>query len=514
MVFDEEGRRLPNQNISWNVDLGTIVSSDSVTNCVGEAYCVVRSTTNHETATVWAETGSIGAGCYVEYANEGDPYIIITSPTGGDVSGFVAVQVITFNSDGGTPDTQLFVDGTPKGSITTNEYRLSGLDTCQLTNGWHILKARATDDSHNTMWSQEVSIYVDNEVSSLDYSSEIFTDEPNQGPITLSAYMNSSGTWSTEIRNCKDDSVAYTTSGTGPGPISLSWDGKISGTYIPGIYKITVSAQPTGDSPPTTRDYNITISQANASTLICGKLRGDEDWSRETSVDEMIAVADACRARGVTYTLVADPLWVYDDDAHYPYGEDPNQGHRLRLGFKAWINKGFHNFFYSTHGKTQYKNGKWRSSILFDTTGDQAYVYGTDYDWPLSERFAIAAFSDCGINPDQYRIVHINACWSWGNYLHGVDTSLPNAFGNYGYVENDQTYIGWSFYYYPTGTPLSDGLSPNGTMWTKEFWRQLGMGYTVYQADQRTLTSGNYHGWMHYLLGTYGGDMVTFLDSW
>lgn len=520
VVRDMEGKRIPNASVVWTIDRGALVNAETITNAVGEATATIRSSTNHETATIWVQAGGSGGGCYVEFANPDDPSIIITDPTGGDLSGFVPVRVVTSDVDSAGGESglmcmQLYVDGQPKGSITTNGYRLSGLDTSELSNGLHVLTAVATDADLNTMRSQAVEITVDNNISQVDYSSEIFTDDLTPGNIAFNARMITSGTWSAEIKDYRNGTLVYSSSGTGPGPVQASWDGKVNGNFAPGIYAITLSSQPTGQSVPTERQYLATISRASTSTLICGKFQGEDDWSREASIQEMYAVADGCEAQGVTYTLLADPLWVFDDDPHYPYGTDPNQGSRLRLGFKAWINKGYHNFFYSTHGKSEYTKGKWRSSILFDSTGGQVFVYGTDYDWTPTQRQIISAFSDLDIWSDQFRIVQINACWSAGNYLRGVDATIPNAFGNYGAVEDDQAYLGWMFYYYPSGSPIVEALSPNGTQWTKEFWRQLGLGYTVAQAEwNTTFYNQHYRGWMHNFLSVYGGPDVTYLTSW
>ncbi|MCE5324589.1 Ig-like domain-containing protein [bacterium] len=66
--------------MSWSIDVGTIVDYESVTDDVGEAKATIRSSTNHETGTVWAEAGSLGGGCYVEYADEDDPYSYTMDP--------------------------------------------------------------------------------------------------------------------------------------------------------------------------------------------------------------------------------------------------------------------------------------------------------------------------------------------------------------------------------------------------------------------------------------------------
>lgn len=266
IVRDEEGRRLSGGTITWTTTDGNITPETSSVDDVGEAVATLTSSTDHTTSTVWAEMDGVSGGCYVEFANEGDPSIRITDPVGGQVSGFIPVRVDAYDADSdGVLRMQLYVDGEPKGSIVTNEYRLSGLDTSQLSNGWHTLTAKATDDNLNVMRSQEVYIYADNEVSQVDYSSEIFTDEAVPGNIVLSAQLNTTGAWSIEIRNYKNNSLAYSTSGTGPGPIQATWDGKIGGSYTSGFYKVIFSTESSGGQyitqQSTTREYIVTISE-------------------------------------------------------------------------------------------------------------------------------------------------------------------------------------------------------------------------------------------------------------
>jgi len=523
MVFDEEGRRLPNQPVTWNVDLGTIVSSDSVTNIVGEAYLVVQSTTNHETATVWAETGSVGDGCYVEYADEGDPYIIITSPTGGDVSGFVTVNVWAQDDDitDSVSDFKIYIDGVQKGYATTNEYRPTGIETEKLSNGWHALRVLAMDDEYAGMWSQEIQMHVCNPISNLQIAqSEIVIDEPNPGNISFNAVMNEIGTWSIEIKN-HQGTVVYSNSGANQGVVSANWDGKVDGNYILGVYTATLSASTA--SGTSTKVMGFAISQAHtAGALICGMMRGEKPENILDCIEEMNRVGDACFARGIPRTFVIDPLWDENEDIYSstPPVEDPNEDSYFRRGIKYYLRQPHSAFFFVTHGAVIYchEDGKWRSVIAMnDASGPnvQANVVGESSWMSSPSRVRYRAFSDLNIAPDQYRIVEINACHSGGSWLHGVlEVDIPHAFGNYGRVEEDKTYIGWDTYYISGTDPILQGFGPNGTGWTREFWKYLGQYYSVSQAISEVYWHGIYKGWMHNYLYVYGGPDATWLSPW
>jgi hypothetical protein len=218
----------------------------------------------------------------------------------------------------------------------------------------------------------------------------------------------------------------------------------------------------------------------------------------------MEAVMDACRARGAEFTAIADPLWST--------GVDPEES-RVRKGLCDWLKEGYRYWFHTGHGKTsRFPDGTEHAQIEFPGVNAVVWVYGDDYWKEAEDRDWIEAFSDIGVWPSQYHIVMLNCCWSGGHYLWGADPSIANAFGNYGAVENDQTYLGWRFSYYPTDYPLLGYLSPSGTAWTKEFWRLLGIGCTVSQAVW--WANMNTIGWMRNFLWMYGGPDATYFDPY
>ncbi|MBI2843456.1 MAG: Ig-like domain-containing protein, partial [Armatimonadetes bacterium] len=474
----------------------------TTTNEVGEATAELISTTNHETATITVESGTVVGYGYAEFAHPGDPHIRILEPAPGtNLSGTAVVRAEVYDTDADGSDEivsmTLYVDGAIRGSITTNDYYPSGVDTWRLSNGPHTLSASATDSEGNTMWSQRVSVNVYNSISEVSISpTELFSDEPDQGNITISGRLNEAGTWNVQITDMSGNTV-FADSGS-EGAFQSAWDGKVSGNYIDGLYRATL----TKDS--TTHTTAITISAAHAPVFISGLLRGEEQWSRDATIDEMEVVMDACRAQYARFTAIADPLWST--------GIDPEQN-RVRKGLCDWLKDDYRYWFHTGHGEVRrLRDSLWHAMIMFPDVGGTRLVCGNDY-WALpAERPFIRAFSDIGVWTSQYHIVMINACWSGGSWLQGYDQSIPNAFGNYGAVEIDQTYLGWGTKYYPGTLPIFQYLQPNGTGWTKEFWRRLGMGYTVSQAHW--WANMDTTGWMHNFLCTYGGPDVTYFDPW
>ena len=64
---DVEGRRISNGSITWSATPGTIVSSESTTNAVGEATAVIRSNTAYQETAVTATIGTLSNTCYITW---------------------------------------------------------------------------------------------------------------------------------------------------------------------------------------------------------------------------------------------------------------------------------------------------------------------------------------------------------------------------------------------------------------------------------------------------------------
>ncbi len=202
----------------------------------------------------------------------------------------------------------------------------------------------------------------------------------------------------------------------------------------------------------------------------------------------------------------------------YPWHEDPGMPGPQRLSIGGWLVKPYHYFFYAAHA--YWDAGTARAQIEFvDWKNDTSTIPGDNYSSDLSDRWREPAFSDIGVNPEQYQIVQINACWSGGYFLtNSYETSIPQAFGNYGAVDSGQTYIGWDWKYLPGASdfsfygvhvPTLDSLYPCGTLWTTWFWLSLGDGYSVQQAIG--YADYWYGGYAAVFLYGYGGTYVTWL---
>ncbi len=362
VVMDENGTPIPNAAVTWLASDGAILGQ-STANSAGEASAFLTSSTDHVVATVWATSGSAVGQAYVTFASIYDPMIWITQPLDGSVSGFVEVDVAAINADGSPypmSDVQLCVDGSPEGSITPDDAEPSGIETERLTNGQHTLRAWCLGPDGDAVWSQNVYVNVNNAISSLTSGClEIFTDDASPNSISLSAQMTVPGTWLVEITD-ENNNVVYSDSGAGPGAVSATWDGTQNGSYVDGIYTVTISSLDSTGAQLASKALWATISAAEGGgALICGLTRDEDAWSVQATVEEMRAVKAACVAQYLQCTIVLDPLWVspwvptpigYDANPDYPYAVDPVEGNLKRMGIGGWLSKGYHVFFYTTHG--------------------------------------------------------------------------------------------------------------------------------------------------------------------
>ncbi len=314
-----------------------------------------------------ATSGGAAGNAYVQFGYAYDPLIFITNPVSGSASGFVEVDVAATNADGSEyplSDIQLCIDGAPGGGTTipdpdTGDAEPSGIETERLTNGQHVLRVACLNPDGDTVWSQNVRINVNNPISCLTPTClEIFTDDASPNVISLNAQMSVPGTWSVEITD-RYSNVVYSDSGAGPGTVAASWDGKQNGSYVDGIYTVTTNALDSTGAQLASKTLYATISPANAEALVCFEARDHEDRFAMDYLAEVTAVNDACRAQGITCTLVVDPIWVdrYVADGvetpGYPWGNDSEMGNLPRLSIGGWLVGPYHYFFYAAHGSLE-----------------------------------------------------------------------------------------------------------------------------------------------------------------
>lgn len=538
IVYDEEGRRLPNQPVSWSIDVGSIVTSDSLTNNVGEATATVRSSTNHETGTVWAESGSVGGGCYVEYANEEDPSVIILKPTyNTTVSGTLQLDVSVVNMREDGTDTiskqVLLVDGQECGTFCSANYtqteesaKIPGFNTAWLVNGSHAICAKVIDENGTEVRSNIVPIVVYNPISELRMNcQDLLYDDPNQTGFTFDFNANQSP-WAVRIFSIEEDdteTTVWSTSGNQTGPVHLAWDGKVNGQYQSDIYMVSfdtgvsqssmtmaqrvtteLSARQNGGTSTSTNEYAIISvnSRTGADEILIAAVTSLFDWIDEhETYSEMRAVGNNAKKRGVIPVYVCDMNWKSSRDHVGLFTGEV-------YGMDYWLDTGMeniHHFYLNTHGQNvRVFGGTFQNSVQF---ADEGRVYGTDSWAPHPE--TVPAFTDLHLIAGKLKVVHFSVCDSMGSPEH-PNNSIARALG----CRDDLsgcTFVGWQGDYKPFGWY-------NGLGWVRGFWHYLckDYGVSVYQANQQLNSTSNpiYWNTIHSNLRMYTDleSTVTYLE--
>jgi len=224
---DQEGRRLPNEPVTWNVDLGTIVSSDSTTNAIGEAHLILRAPSQAGTATISVTVGGVTVRCYAEYADADAPSIHIVSPGNVDtVGGDVEIQCECWDYYGthpGIASISILVDGieidNSPGTPTEPIWH-----TTENTNGTHQITAAAWDYDGNEMHSNTVSVTVQNTISEVTVSPSTVGANVS---VNISARLSATADWEVSVLDM-DDQQIWSTTGSGT-VISATWPGTSAG---------------------------------------------------------------------------------------------------------------------------------------------------------------------------------------------------------------------------------------------------------------------------------------------
>lgn len=517
LLRDFEGKRWQGKNVTLTTSAGELVSCENKTDQMGKCSFVLKSSTKSETATIVAKSDNLTAGGLFFFHNEGDPIVYIVNPvdqstTGQDpitVSGKMRVDVITGNlnidENSNITTRDLLIDDVICGSFyeavseTDNNGNLyekfPTIDTSCFSNGEHVLSARVTDDKGNISLSNKVKLVFANTISERrDINSEIIIDDPEivPGVYSGSAKIDQPGNWILTIRNCDDDSIIKTKSVAGPCVASIEWDGKIDNAYVESLFEVTLEPEQvlpaeTVNAPAQGADIEkktmtyLSVSRIHTKALICGIFRDEEDWSAQTSKNEMIAVKKACIARGVTFTTIKDPIWHS--------GKDTKGDKTYRKGLEWYLSQGYRYFFISSHGIM--KDFGATISIPAISLADGEEVVGNNYFLASWMRPTNPAISDCRILLGQYQIVEINACYSAGT-ITNHDDSLAQGFhvSNQELEDDSGAYIGWYGKYLATTINQLPAWSvtPNGTGWTRGFWRRLGEGNTVQQAIEKSFS--------------------------
>ncbi len=152
------------------------------------------------------------------------PSVAISAPTGGTVSGLVAVNV-TASDNVGVARVDLVVNGATYATDTTSPYGFSW-DTSKLANGTATLKAYAYDAVGNYTGSPAVSVTVSNTSTTPDtIAPTVAIASPSNG-ATVSGSVSITGTASDNL-------------GASGITLSLSIDGKVTTTVIGGSLSST-----------------------------------------------------------------------------------------------------------------------------------------------------------------------------------------------------------------------------------------------------------------------------------
>jgi hypothetical protein len=453
MVFDEEGRRLPNQSVNWNVDLGTIISSDSVTNCVGEACCVVRSTTNHETATITAQTGSQISYGWVEYGIAGDPSVLPITPENGTVlSDGVDIQYYLYDPDCeeyNIYSIEIFIDGQSIGYVTETD-PIYYWETFTCANGAHTIRAKATDSDGNIMWSPTTTVQTDNYINNISATPDEF--DPSLGEqATISATLNESVDWTLTIQDTEGTTTVYTTMGNG-NSVSCSWDGATA--LNEDLFQYTIE---------TTSGSHI---GATAKGWVAKKIIPDNQV-------EVLSVA----ARGLKYwPLAVCRLYDYAKTRGFKAKKlYPKTGTWARISSIL----AYHNCrmlyidshgYYGPAGKTA--TGTYLYRTVMELTDGLVLSYPAAGGPPL-------AVSTLNLeNSNQMRFVFLDSCLSGKCGSVSGENDMAKAFGMYSSSNmsaGDQTYIGW---YAASG----DNLTYADWVW-ELFYKWYPAGRTLERAE-------------------------------
>lgn len=147
------------------------------------------------------------------------PSVAIVSPTGGQVSGLVPVDV-SASDNGGVARVELYANGRLVGTETTAPYRF-GWDTSALADGEASLQAKAVDASGNLGSSATVSVTVANDTVAPTVS---FSSPANGATVSGTVNVSVSATDDKKVAKIslaidgKEVAVAYGSS------LSYTWD--------------------------------------------------------------------------------------------------------------------------------------------------------------------------------------------------------------------------------------------------------------------------------------------------
>jgi len=313
IVRDEEGRRFGNEAVTWDVDLGTVISSDATTDAVGEARLVLQAPTDADTAGIYVTCGGAQGVGYAEFGSATAPSVRILTPTNDEtVSGTITIEVEAQDYAGTEPGIVhigVSADGQPLFPLLIT--RKKGYwATYQVPNGVHQIKAAAIDFDEEAGFSQTVTLDVDNPAYSVAETSAIIN--ASNPSTTISATLVTSSNWTVEIAE-PNASPLQTYSGSGTA-VSATRDGKASdGTDVPsGTYEYDIKANGNSLAKGKVSVWRVT---GGATALIV------EGWDFPYNASEMNEVAKQCRKRNFNVITIPKRIATWENflDAYNTY---------------------------------------------------------------------------------------------------------------------------------------------------------------------------------------------------
>lgn len=382
IVRDEEGRRFGNEAVTWSADIGTVISSDSTTDAVGEARLVLQAPTNADTGGVYVTCGGTQGVGYAEFGSATAPSVRILTPTNNQtVSGTTTIEVEAWDYAGTQPGIVhigVAADGQPLMPLLVSN-KTGYWATYEVPNGTHHIKAAATDFDNEAGFSQIVTLNVNNPAYSVaETSSVINASNPT---TTISATLVTSANWTVEIAEPNASTPLQTYSGSGTA-VSATWDGKASDQ---------------SDVPSGTYEYNI---KSNGNSLAKNKVavwRGSggatalivEGYNFPYNASEMNEVAKQCRKRGFNVITIPQRIATWQNflNAYNTYSVQV--------------------LFVTSHGEYEIRNQDCNPSLLPQITGfmlkdSMVYSYrpqdGYGYYFMEYPAPGDPAFADLGTN--------------------------------------------------------------------------------------------------------------------
>lgn len=328
VVRDMEGKRFPNVSVSWAVDIGTVVRSDAMTDAIGEAELVLRSTSTPGTASISVTAAGAAVISYVEFASTTAPSVRILSPTANQVlSGEMTIEIRAVDPagvDSGITAVTVEVDGQ---TIGTNLPSGGGFTwpTFRSANGMHSIRAIATNFDGETASSQTVLVATANDYFNVSITNSLCNvndPDPAERVTTITAQQETASDWELSIIRAGESTPVRTFTGTST-QISAAWDGRDSGgiTCSSGAYTFSVSSGSQGMQMQTESfDWFDWLALVNATpgepvALLVEAQKGPESYNRIRNIQA------SCVARGLHCIILPERIacWELFRDLMFQY---------------------------------------------------------------------------------------------------------------------------------------------------------------------------------------------------